>query len=286
VKRSWIGGGPTTVESPRVVDSVVALRHRLRLLLSNRYAGGAVSPVLRQLRAHGPVALFGGAVRDLAVNRPSAFRSDLDLVINGEPDAVGATLVHLGGHRNRFGGYRLRLGHWTVDAWPLGATWAIRSGIVECRTFADLARTTFFNWDGVAYDVSNDILYADDSYLSSLRTRLLELNLEPNPNPLGNIIRALRLAASGRATLGPRLSAYVAHTMEPYLRTGDVRGDLGLWTHFPSAPRAYVHFFTADVVRQLLLQLHAHVMIRPQEPFAVSPSQLPLGFSDDSRVEP
>jgi hypothetical protein len=166
--------------------------------------------------------LFGGAIRDLALTRPHHFRSDLDLVVNTDDEsALDHLLNSFGARRNRHGGFRLRIEKWRFDVWSLSSTWAIRHGYVEAaKGFEVLPATTFFTWDAVAYGVDTGILYGrsdltdTDDYLTELLGGVLEVNLEPNPNPVGNVIRALRFVHERRAReLSERLTSYAFRTL-------------------------------------------------------------------------
>jgi hypothetical protein len=210
-------------------DSVELISRIEALLADVRRKHRAVDHLLSSLRAEGRVALFGGAVRDLALMRPREFRSDLDLVVDVKDDlALQAILSSFDASRNRHGGFRLRIDNWRFDVWGLSSTWAIRRGHVDGRPgLGVLPSTTFFTWDAVAYGIDTGILYtrsgfADaDEYLADLVGGVLDVNLEPNPNPLGNVIRALRFIQHERAReLGERLTQYALRTLQDFAASG------------------------------------------------------------------
>ncbi len=281
----------------------LAGRVKTLLELAMRSSAEATS-VLNAIRSVGRTALFGGAVRDLALARPSAFRSDLDLVVStDDPTALGEALYPFGGIRNRFGGYRLRAGHWRFDVWPLSATWAFSAGHVSSQGgFRALPHTTFFTWDAVTYGLDSEILYSIreiDEYIAELREGVLELNLEANPNPAGNVARAVRSALHGRALLGPRLAEYVARALgsalqsqhdEADLRTRQCRliksGVFDQWRRASggadrgvvdaSALMASLSFVDFDSVARFYGALAAHVERHRELPFAYGPHQYEL----------
>lgn len=263
----------------REVADATNVTTRINALLSSKRAGTHVAPIIKALEAHGPVALFGGAVRDLCFLPVAQFRSDLDLVVRGNAHDVSETLRALGGKPNQFGGFRLTRDHWICDAWSLETTWAAREGHVTCRNFEDLLRTTFFNWDSVAYDISHDVLYIDEDYLRLLRSSILEVNLEPNPNPIGNAVRALRWFAAGHARLGPRLVQFVLRALH------SVEQEAGASTTSKAGagkgrqiPPKYSIFFLSDEGRRLLGELQEHVRVNPHHPAARKRAQLNLSF--------
>lgn len=160
----------------------------------------------------GQVAVVGGMIRDLwlAGNRP--FESDVDFVL--DPDSLQQferIMPLLGATRNRFGGYSVDLKQWKVEVWPLERTWAAVHGHVEVDKIEDIIHTTFFNWDGILYLIGEGRLVYLDGYFSEISKRHLEINLEANPNPAGNAIRALRYSCRWGGELGPRLAAHVSH---------------------------------------------------------------------------
>jgi hypothetical protein len=180
------------------------------VLYSAAYAGDQVGRLLDATSRLGPVAVFGGLLRDLWTNLPTHFASDIDLVIDTKDLAgLGVVLRELGGKRNRYGGFRLNVGKWPVDIWGLHDTWAFREGIVQGGTFSDLTRTTFFNWDAIVLDLKDERLYCGTSYAEDIEARMLELNLEANANPAGNVIRTIEQYVVTGASLGPRLAEYV-----------------------------------------------------------------------------
>jgi hypothetical protein len=118
-------------------------------------------------------------------------------------------VVSLSGKVNKFGGYGIRLNRWRVDVWPLERTWAAVAGHVAVSHLHDLTNITFFDWDAILYSVNEHKVTASPSYFDRLRQRVIDINLEPNPNPLGNAVRALRYAYRWDAALGDCLASFV-----------------------------------------------------------------------------
>jgi len=128
-----------------------------------------------------------------------------------------------------------------------------------------LTQTTFFNWDAAVYDLSKSTLHYSPEYFRWVESGVLEINLEPNPNPAGNVRRALRLALSGDARLGPRLTEYVLR----FLTDSD-------WE--VARLESYSHYFVIGVVRRLITFLSNHMNERPGEPFDITSTQLQLAI--------
>jgi len=140
----------------------------------------------------GGVYIFGGVLRDLALLGRRGFSSDIDVVVEGNWDHCIRYLQTLGAHRNKFGGYRLEIAGWPVDIWNSRDTWAIRNGFVKYDGIASLTHTTVLNWDAILMNWRTRTFVCRDDYLSSLQSRILDVVLRQNPNPLGMAVRVFR----------------------------------------------------------------------------------------------
>jgi hypothetical protein len=155
--------------------------------------------------------VIGGLLRDLSLVGNSGFKSDVDFVV----DPVSMTEFdrlarQLGARLNRFGGFGITLQRWKVDVWPRERTWAAIHGYAEVNALQDLIHTTFFDCDAVLYDIAAHKITAKRGYFKRIQNRVIDINLQPNPNPLGNAVRALRYAYRWDAALGEKLVMHVA----------------------------------------------------------------------------
>ncbi|MFY0571827.1 hypothetical protein ACN28E_49470 [Archangium lansingense] len=195
---------------------MVLLRRRARRILM-QYSLGELQSILKELQSLGEIGVFGGLLRDSALDQPRRFRSDVDLVIDVQDEKQFDRFFRARNARlNRFGGYRLSLSLGSVDVWPLHRTWAFRMGILRGASLRDLLGTTYFSWDSIVYSWSTQRLYCRDTYLKDIQERVVELELAENPNPLGALVRTLRLLASGRAGLGRKLAYHTFVLLESY----------------------------------------------------------------------
>ena len=192
------------------------LKKRVRYFLSSRYRGrGEIHFALEKMQQFGPIVVIGGILRELALFDNTRFRSDLDIVIDPEyPGRFRQYVESIGASRNRFGGYVLPFRRWKIDVWMLEDTWAHRIGHAQVDGFGDLVNTTFFNCDAIIYDVSLDTMIMKTGYFEELSKRLLEINLLPNPNPIGNTVRAFRYAMEKEFVWGPKLSTFVDEVLD------------------------------------------------------------------------
>ncbi len=192
-----------------------ALKRRLdRYLWANRSGEmEALQSILSSnFRSFERVAVIGGLVRDFAREGRNGFRSDVDLVIQDSKEKVALLAEKLDATPNRFGGYGYKSGPWKIDFWALETTWAKKH--VPIKTLEDVLLGTFFDWDAVAYDLWERKLLCQDGYLERLRTKTLEVNLRPNPSPMGNLIRAVRRLILWQLVPGERLTSFIEDNLD------------------------------------------------------------------------
>lgn len=188
------------------------IRQRARQVLAT-YAGGTLTPILADLRKMGDVGVFGGLMRDTALDPPALFASDVDLVIAVHDEAqLDHYCESRSAVRNRFGGYRLALPRGgRIDVWPLQRTWAFREGVRRGSSLADLVGTTYFSWDSIVYDLNSGRIHCRRDYVDKIESSIVDIELPDNPYPLGALVRTLRLIASSRANVTYKLAC---HTLE------------------------------------------------------------------------
>ena len=180
--------------------------------------------LLRDLKETDTRAVFfGGTPRSLLTSRVFEKRfgrpRDVDIVVSGVSiEFLKERFASLIARENRFGGLQLRSKDWEFDIWPLARTWAFVNDSVECPSFAELPRTTFFNLEAVAVEIwpkpgqARRLYSGDDQFFDGILNRTLEVNREDNPFPELCVVRALVIGSSLNFKLGPRLSAYVANS--------------------------------------------------------------------------
>ncbi|QXI36279.1 hypothetical protein [Pseudomonas xantholysinigenes] len=154
------------------------------------------------------VVIFGGMVRDFGLG-VRHFSSDIDMVTTASAEQIRHALAGLNPVMNKFGGFRFRENGRLFDIWSLQDTWAIREGHAQAKYLSDLCRTTFFNLDAVIFDVHALKVRARHGYDEDLQRRVLDINLEANPNPRQMAIRAVRMAIQKDLQLAPALVEYV-----------------------------------------------------------------------------
>lgn len=201
------------MKTPEPAKSLDVLQKRLQRLLRLDRGPDDESELSRTiipfLHSLGSVVLIGGAIRDVARAGRRGFFSDLDFVVyDGDRNHFMTQMERHQGIRNKFGGYGLRCFRWKVDVWHIEDTWAKTAGLVDVKSPADLLECTFFDWDSVIYEVRSRKLVSSNDYLERLRSNVMDIRLEENPNPRGSLVRALRRAAQWQVKFGPRLTDF------------------------------------------------------------------------------
>jgi hypothetical protein len=203
---------------PEIASNPEVLRKRLRRLLGNSRQKDPMEIsriVLPLLQDVGSLGLIGGAVRDVARFGVDKFKSDLDFVLyDGNLPRFRSLMDKLNGKPNRFGGYALRFERLRVDIWALEDTWARTAGLRPVHNLRDLLDCTFFDWDAIIFDVKSGKIIFKPGYFSSLESRILDINLEENPNPTGSLVRALRRGALWGVGFGPRLTSFAKRQLD------------------------------------------------------------------------
>ena len=80
-----------------------------------------VKHLVRVLSKGGEVLVFGGLLRDIALYGGDSFNSDIDLVVDCSPAMLFDFFEKAApsAKKNHFGGYRVKVGGWSIDVWPI-----------------------------------------------------------------------------------------------------------------------------------------------------------------------
>jgi hypothetical protein len=251
-----------------VAGSLELLRRRVRYVVRH-YAQGELLPLIGELGELGEVVLFGGVLRDLALNSPSAFRSDVDVVVVAPDEhAFDSFFRDKNARMNRFGGYRVALSGGSIDVWPLQRTWAFKTGALQGALPSDLIKTTYFSWDSIAYSWRTGELLCRNTYLSDIKRGVVDIEFPDNPYPLGALVRTFRLLVSRRAWIGFRLARHTFRLLEGYGPREIVKAER----------RGFAKAYLDESMVVRLTRLMARSLLRGEKYFSVQPS---LPFPSD-----
>ncbi|WP_199610467.1 nucleotidyltransferase family protein [Flocculibacter collagenilyticus] len=209
-----------------IATTPAALKQRIKRFFNTTNRGRqTVAQLIEQLQTSGKVYLFGGAIRDIALNGITAFSSDIDLVIDCSQDTLDLALLTLSNtsikqqniKQNKFGGYRIDTGKWLVDIWPITQTWAFKHTEVVYDNVTSLLNTTVLNWDAIIYDFGEQTLIHQPEYFNALAQGHLDLVLVDNPNQTGQAVRILRTLFDKQVhTISPPLARYLTRLIHLY----------------------------------------------------------------------
>ncbi|MEB6592041.1 MULTISPECIES: nucleotidyltransferase domain-containing protein [Pseudomonas] len=192
-----------------IVHNSAALKKRVKRFFDSP-AAFDVSKFISHLSTVGEVLLFGGFIRDVALFSVRGFNSDIDVVVDCKKEELDYFFNFYDAKENKFGGYRLDVGGWSLDVWSLRDTWAFKEHLVALKDRTSLLETTITNWDAVAYSFLDEKLLMSPNYLAQLSSGVLDVVLVDNPNRLGAFLRVLRAIHDKRARyLMPGLLRYL-----------------------------------------------------------------------------
>jgi hypothetical protein len=226
------------------------------------------------------VALFGGAIRDLMAGGSRAIPRDLDLV-TGASDTRSLVAIFGAGKANAFGGRRTQIGRTEIDYWPLSRTWAFRALGVGSGGFEDLARTTFLNVEAIAIRLEDLARWEpgpwESPFFHAFLDRVVEINLEANPNPLGCVTRSLVTASRLGFAIGPRLASYIDHHSRRLSLEEMVQFQ---WQHYKAAP------FSVERLAFVRSSIRSHMRTRKMFPFRLFSESSAAGRFQSSTFNP
>lgn len=157
--------------------------------------------------------IFGGMLRDFALGKARKFDSDLDLVAFATQEKIAEVIAGFRPTKNKFGGFRFTKDKRVFDIWAFEDTWAFKAGYVEGRKFPDLLRTTFFDIDSFAYNLTTGKCYYTEDWVKAVELKVININLPHNPSPQNMIRRAVRLCCSQDLGIAKELAQYIVSNM-------------------------------------------------------------------------
>ncbi|MEI8281891.1 MAG: hypothetical protein WCG75_05765 [Armatimonadota bacterium] len=155
------------------------------------------------------VAIFGGMLRELALNPPKKFSSDIDLVVRASSAELSTFAASYDARPNKFGGFRFVYNGWYIDLWTLDSTWANRQGYFHLSKLEDLVQTTFFNIDAIVYLTKEKSVFASEEFFQGLEDHVLDINFQPNPFPSRCARRAIKMFLNYEFDMSTALARFV-----------------------------------------------------------------------------
>lgn len=143
--------------------------------------GDRTRRMLTSISQRTEVYIFSGVIRNFLLGFKE--NRDMDIVVS-DMDAVNVCADEIHGSdisRNSFGGYKVKIDGTTIDIWALGNTWGIVKKNMR-RTPYSLARTAFFNFSSIVYDLNRKAFIFENNFCFFLRTNAMDVVFPENPN--------------------------------------------------------------------------------------------------------
>lgn len=225
--------------------SAVDPRSNIREYLTRKTAPRAAIKETLELLVHNlpNTMIFGGMLRDFALKNGRRFVSDIDLVSMANRSEIHAAIAQFSPELNKFGGFRFSVRKTLFDIWAFEDTWAFRQGFVEGKSVEDLLKTTFFNVDAAAYNLTTGKFICIESWAKAIEARILDINLPQNPSIDGMMNRAIKMACWKEFGIGSELAKFlIDHISLNHLDRVGCMFMLGLKKHVEADSKVPYHF--------------------------------------------
>lgn len=173
----------------------------------------------RALNYCGEAFLFGGAPRDVAFGMAKKV-NDLDIFVSGPIDLVKLGPFSSVLRQTNFGGFRLCVGSFHVDAWEINKSRVFRKVESPLVNVAELLKSVCFSTDGVAVSLKTGKVAVTPAFRRSLDNRLLDFVNRPSElEPVAGA-RIARLALKLDLKLSVSVATYFQDCLEAFGRDG------------------------------------------------------------------
>jgi hypothetical protein len=159
---------------PISIQTAERLRRFVRALKKRDDLGGFFDV----LNDGGEAFLFGGALRDVAFGRKDKVH-DLDIFVSGPINLEEIGRFSSFSRKTNFGGLRLFVGSFEVDAWELDKSYAFKSNGSRSISAGNLLRSVCFSTDGVAVSLKSGRVTFTPAFRESLEGRILDFVVKP-----------------------------------------------------------------------------------------------------------
>lgn len=186
---------------------------RLRRFVRKLKKSDELASFISALNSTGEAYLFGGAPRDVAFGVGRQV-NDLDIFVSGP---ISADLLNTYSHfvrRTNFGGFRLYVGRFEVDAWELSRSHAFLTGRAPYISARALLDTVCFSTDGVAVSLKSGRISASRAFFTSLNDRNLDFVVPPETLDALVCARIARLALKLDLGLSSVVSGYFVRGLD------------------------------------------------------------------------
>ncbi|MCR6627367.1 MAG: hypothetical protein NVV67_14170 [Pseudoxanthomonas sp.] len=191
----------------------ILISERLRRFVRRLKKDDDVGRFIDALNGRGEAYLFGGAPRDVAFGVGRRIH-DLDIFVSGSIDADEISRHSTSLSATNFGGLRLIVGKFEVDAWELDKSYAFRMGSSAHISARALLGTVCFSTDGVAVSLKTGRSIIAPEFVNSLSDRRLDFVVPPSKVEAVVGARIARLALKLGLELTPAVANYFMQCVE------------------------------------------------------------------------
>ena len=180
--------------------------------------GTQVFSFLIELSSFSEVLIFSGIIRNYFIRYKGEIR-DFDIVVKTDDDILIENFLNkFDFKKNSFGGYKVQVGHLTIDIWHLEKTWAYSKQKVTPELFKDysLPDTAFFNFSSIVFDLENQKFIFNSNFKRFVETKEIDLVLEENPMPQLCIVNTIYYKQKFRLSVSEKLQKYCLINFDKY----------------------------------------------------------------------
>lgn len=185
--------------------------------LSELYKNRLYKDIYLNLLNKYETCLIGGAIRDFCFDSQP---KDLDFVINIPDKELLRCISKYNYKVNKFGGYKIVIDQFYLDIWSIDNHWAFKNQILS-KKIENLEYTTFYNFDSLVFNLSENKLYAE-CFLDAYNSRTLDITLDKkylhkNPGKISNVYKACKLADDWNLNFSPTTLEYLVSWKNSFL---------------------------------------------------------------------
>lgn len=182
------------------------------------------------LNDNGEAFLFGGAPRDIAFGLGSKVH-DLDIFVSGLIDIDEMSKFSSVIRKTNFGGLRLFVGSFEVDAWELQKSYAFRTKGSYFVSTRNLLRSVCFSTDGIAVSLKSGQVSYTQAFRKSLETHRLDFVSVPVNVEAVIGARIARLALKLNLELSGEVATYLLNCLANFGSDGLVEAEARWGVH-------------------------------------------------------
>lgn len=127
------------------------------------------------------IYIFSGVIRNFLLGYLE--NRDLDIVVRNIDKVILPKNYwnHIQLEKNSFGGYKVKIGQLTVDAWDIKNTWGVQKLQLRDTPYS-LINTAFFNFSAIIYDYNREKFIYDKHFLQFYKNHAMDIVFDENPN--------------------------------------------------------------------------------------------------------